>query len=161
MDLTGDWTIIETNLSETCPPDIEQILSPYHSLSILQSGSTVSVCGDAFIHNSSGPLTAAGFTVDSGPCCAVGLPPPHHFYNFSEQLSAMFVVGSPDVAVTRTFTMTPAGPLTAPGPVVCERKSSGVITRVTKSCGSNIDCLDLDPCSRCVGGYCWTNPLCR
>ncbi len=152
--LTGNWTITDTSVTDTCPPDIEQLLASLNSLSIIQGDSTVGICGDAFIAASSGPLSALGFTVDGGQCAEIGS------FNYSETLSGAFVSGSADILVTRHFVMTPPGPC-APGPVVCERFSTGVMMRVTKVCASNIDCIALDPCSRCVNGSCWTNPLCR
>jgi len=151
-DLTGEWTVTETDSTDTCtvPPDPDFVaLYPHYQLILTQVGIDLLACGFAGETTVSGE----GFTVDSGDCCSI------RNYNFAHQLTATLPGSNGIARVTDEWEFSPAGP--RGGPIVCTQTAHAVMFRVAHPCQQDADCFESDGCTRCVAGNCVLAVGCR
>jgi hypothetical protein len=149
-DLTGDWIIVESAVTDDCPPDppmlrSTQFLPPY-SLRVEQQGDALRACAADFYFLGPGNVTSDGFRIGAEhPSPAV-----------PRRLSGTFD-GLPDkVAITDVVAV--YGSSNEP---VCTRTMTGIMARTDPACSFHGPCLRRDPCSRCVRGRCRPIAGCR
>ncbi len=158
-DLTGDWTITNTVVADTCPPAVAaRFAAPTHSLRLAQQGTLLLGCVDGSLFSDGGAVTSSSFDLDTGNHLEI-IAPGSYDYGFSRHLSGTLPATSGQTTVMQRWTFTP-GPSAPPGEVPCARTVGGVMTPIAPACGGDADCIEREPCARCVGGACRWLPDC-
>jgi hypothetical protein len=149
-DLTGNWIIVESMVTDDCPPDSPYLRSlsflPPHSLLIEQQGDALRACAAGVQFFGPGSVTTDGFRI--------GAAEPSQ--GFRRQLSGT-LDGLPDKAAV-TDVVSVYGSSSEP---VCTRTTTGILARTDPACSGPGRCLGQGPCSRCVRGRCRPMADCR
>jgi hypothetical protein len=142
-DLTGDWTIAETAVTDSCDVPIENNLKGPHPVRLFQSGGSVAGCTDRiFSFGQGAAVTTSGFTLSTGELSS-GL----EHLDYDERLTGTLPATDAGVAVEERWDF-----MVSHFPPVCTRVATGLMTR--NACGRDLDCIAADGCSRCVAGRC-------
>lgn len=154
-ELTGDWTLTETSIMDTCPQGVTtpigMQLHDHPEVGIDQIGTDLMACG-AGIMQTSGTLSPTGFLLDTGVCCSVS-GRPTGYYNFSQRFSGALPLQGDQTTVLGQWIFTPNG--SSPGRASCSRTSTAILQRSAPHlCQTSADCIQLDPCLRCTSGTC-------
>jgi hypothetical protein len=162
-NLTGNWTVTVNPVTDTCPAGVGRRLdsAPIEQLGVIQDGSTIGVCALPVVAQSIGMMSPSGFTVDSGPCCSVAADD-GSIYGFSQIVSGSLPDSTGVVTLAIRWELDREGNSGPPGdPATCEKTVSGTMVPIRPSCTTHSDCIQVDPCGRCVDGHCTFDPLCR
>ena len=162
-NLIGFWTITESSASDSCPAGVGRRLDhPADApLGIVQDGRRIAACALPLISFSIGTLSAGSFTLDSGECCGV-LADDGSYYDYSQKVIGAAPDSSGVVPIHIQWKMVRKGNSGPSGdPATCERVVSGTLTPLSPTCATHSDCIQVDPCGRCVEGRCRFDPLCR
>jgi hypothetical protein len=123
-ELTGDWTLTETSVVDTCPQgatsSIGVQLHDHPEVGIDQIGTDLMACGVGIVQTS-GTLSPASFLLDTGVCCSVGP------YDFSQRLSGALPLRGDRTTVMGQWILTPNR--TSPGIAPCSRTSTAILQR--------------------------------
>jgi len=158
-DLTGDWTITNMAVADSCPPAVGAFFAtPTNTLRLAQDGMRLRGCVDGLAFHEGGAVSASSFDLDTGNHLEIILQ--GYDYDFSRHLSGTLPATAGQIALMQRWSFTP-GPQAPSGATACTRTVTGVMTAVAPPCTTDLDCIDRDACARCVGGVCRWLPECR
>jgi len=159
-DLTGDWTITNTAVDDSCAPAVgDRFAAPTNALRLARDGNSLQGCADGLAFHEGGTVSGSSFDLDTGKHLEIILLGSYD-YDYSRHLSGTLPVTGGQVAVMQRWSFTP-GRQAPPGATACTRSVTGVMTAVAPPCTSDLDCIDQDACARCVAGACRWLPDCR